>query len=167
MSTSAFAYIHTLSLETQQPEQASKAMHLYFTTGLKLTRRVQTTNLLNTLRRQNIGTNEVEKWSRICGGQMSSHIKNNDRKLVSSAMKMKVEDAQWNEKQMKKKFLVSKTQYRNVIKRNSFINVEFQKLLKSELGKLWQQRKEANRNKQCSYAKTKTKPRTKRRTTMK
>ena len=147
MSSSAFAYIHILSQETHQPELASKAMHFYFTTGLKLTRRVQTTNLLNTLRRQNIGTNEVEKWSRICGGQMSSHIKNNDRKLVSSAMKMKVEDAQWNEKQMKKKFLVSKTQYRNVIKRNSFIDVEFQKLLRSELGKLWQQRKEANQKK--------------------
>ena len=66
MSSSAFAYIHTLSQETHQPDQASKAMHFYFTTGLKLTRRVQTTNLLNTLRRQNIGTNEVEKWSRIC-----------------------------------------------------------------------------------------------------
>ena len=100
-----------------------------------------------TLRRHQCGTNEVEKWSRICGGQMSSHTRSNDRKLVNTAMKMKIEDAKWNAKAMKKEFLFSKSQYRKVIRRSTMIDLEFQKLMRFELENLWHVRKLANQKK--------------------
>ena len=59
---------------------------------------------------------------------MSSHTRNYDRKPVNSAMK--IEDAQWNAKVMKREFLYAKSQYRKVIKRNTIIDLEFLELLK-------------------------------------
>ena len=61
---------------------------------------------------------------------MSSHTRNYDRKLVNSAMRMKIEDAQWNAKVMKREFLYAKSQYRKVIRRKTMIDLEFMELLK-------------------------------------
>ena len=146
-SQSAFAIISTLSSETHQPEQASQAMHLYFTTSIKLTRRVQTTNLLTTLRKHQCGTDEVEKWSRICSGQISSQNRNNDRKLVNSAMKLKIEDAQWNARQMRREFMKAKSQYRKTVVGGSMVDVEFQRLLRHGTRSSWFERKAANQKK--------------------
>ena len=92
-----------------------------------------------------IGTNEVEKYSQVCGSQ--GVRKKFDRSLVLFAMKKKVQDASWAAEQARIKFLIRKTEYRRIIRENTFIDLEFQQILQYECNAIWLQRKEKNRQK--------------------
>ena len=59
-----FAQITVISMETEDPDGSSRAMHRLLCDNLKLTRRVLTRNLLKKLADLGIGTNEVEKYAR-------------------------------------------------------------------------------------------------------
>ena len=93
--------------------------------NLKLSKSKSTENLLKKLLKLGIGTPEVEKFSSICAGQ--SIGKKYDRSLVLFAMKKKVEDAEWATRQAKHEFFMRKAEYQQVIRRNTFIDIEFQR----------------------------------------
>ena len=89
-----------------------------------------------------IGTNEVEIFSKVCSSQ--NKRKTIDRSLVKYAMKKKVEDAEWAVRQARIKFLKNKTEYNNVIRRNTFIDIEFQSMMKNECNTVRLERKAKN-----------------------
>ena len=140
-----FAFMKRLSLETVDPPRSYQAMHSVLISNIKLTKTQLTVNLLKKLLRLGIGTNEVEKYSSICGSQ--SVRRKYDRSLVLFAMKRKVQDASWAAEQARIKFLNKKTEYQKVVRKNTFIDLEFQQMMQYECNTIWQERKEKNRQK--------------------
>ena len=137
----AFSNIIKLSRRTDRPEEVSEAMHQYYCASLNLTRRVQTANLLKSLKAAGVGTNEVELYSKVCAGQ-SSRIKNRtSRRLVLEALKLKINDADWNARRMRRQVFVAKTKYRQVVRRNTVVDRAFQRMMKYEVEELWKERK--------------------------
>ena len=67
-------------------------MQLCLTNNLKLVKKTQQLNQLNSLLRRQIGTNEVEKYASVVIGQCVNET--SERGLVVAGMKVKVEDAQ-------------------------------------------------------------------------
>ena len=59
-------------------------------------------------------------------------------------MRIKIDDAEWDARRMKRQFFVSKVNYRKTIKRNSIVDRVFKRILKVEMEKLWKHRKEQN-----------------------
>ena len=143
----AFSNIIKLSRRTDRPEEVSEAMHQYYCASLNLTRRVQTANLLKSLKAAGVGTNEVELYSKVCAGQ-SSRIKNRtSRRLVLEALKLKINDADWNARRMRRQVFVAKTKYRQVVRRNTVVDRAFQRMMKYEVEELWKERKSHNSKK--------------------
>ena len=62
-------------------------------------------------------------------------------------MKEKLLDAQLDQKHIKGEFLRSKGRYQELVKKNSLVDVIFNNIMKYEVGKLWQEGKEKNRQK--------------------
>ena len=62
MLSQTFAQIRNLSNQLPDPIRADRAMHQLLCTNVKLTRKVLTKNLLKTMMKKNIGTNDVEKY---------------------------------------------------------------------------------------------------------
>ena len=142
MFSQAFAKIRFLSDQTQRPEEARQAMHNLFCSNLKLVKRTQTSNLLQKLQRAGVGTNEVERFAKVCSGQ--NVRKGFGRRLVDQALKFKVEDANWDTRNVRRQFYVAKSSYRKTIHRNSAVDIEFRRLMKLEAEWLWSERKEHN-----------------------
>ena len=88
MIRETLSLICNLSKETQQPERSQQAMQELLFSNLKLVRTNSTLNLLNSLLRRQIGTNEVEKYAKIVCGQCVK--KKSERGLVMFAMRHKV-----------------------------------------------------------------------------
>ena len=137
-----FAKIQAFSLETIDPKRSYLAMQKLLTSNVKLTKLVATSNLLRKMHKLGIGTNEVEIFSKVCSSQ--NKRKTIDRSLVKYAMKKKVEDAEWAVRQARIKFLKNKTEYNNVIRRNTFIDIEFQSMMKNECNTVRLERKAKN-----------------------
>ena len=67
-------------------------------------------------------------------------------------MKEKLLDAQLDQKHIKGEFLRSKGRYQELVKKNSLIDVIFNNIMKYEVGKLWQEGKEKNRQKESEVS---------------
>ena len=145
MSRRSFAFIHRLSLETTQPPVASQAMYTMFTANLKLIRKTSTLNFLNQLVRKRIGTNDAEILPSLISGQLTYNT--SVRKLVLTALRIKVSDAMKCKQEAKKEFIWSKREYYKIIRSGTFIDVEFRKMMYYECGGLWYNLREQNRQK--------------------
>ena len=107
--------------------------------NFKLTSRILTKNLLTKLMRLKCGTNEVEKYSEIVCTQ--SVQKGDNRKLIKDAMKYKVDDAKFAEKQEISEFVRSKIEYHRVVINRSMIDEIFNRMMKAEVEHVWNEGK--------------------------
>ena len=62
MLSQTFAQIRSLSYQLPDQPRSDRAMHKLLCTNIKLSRRVLTKNLISTIMKKNIGTNDVEKY---------------------------------------------------------------------------------------------------------
>ena len=69
-------------------------------------------------------------------------IRNSDRKLVTHALKFKIEDAEWNANRVRRQFFMAKSTYRHTVRRNSMVDVMFKKMTKANVESLWRERKQ-------------------------
>ena len=102
MLSQTFAQIRNLSNQLPDPIRADRAMHQLLCTNVKLTRKVLTKNLLKTMMKKNIATNDVMKYAK---GVCKQNVKNTNLKaMIHYAMKMKVKDAEYDESITRKIF---------------------------------------------------------------
>ena len=146
MFSLAFAYIIRLSLETLNPSGASRAMHEVFKSNVNLARRVSTRNLLSELIKRRLGTNECEQYAAKVTGQLSR--KTSNRGLVMNMMKLKLQDAEHCVRVAQREYLQKssekKRECNNWIRLGSFVDMDLQRVMRIETGKLWQDRREHN-----------------------
>jgi hypothetical protein len=95
MLSQTFPHIRILSHQLPDQQRAGRAMHQLLCTNVKLTRKVLTKNLIRTIMRRNIGTNDVEKYVRIVCKQNVRKKRNVG--MIINAMKMKLNDAEYDE----------------------------------------------------------------------
>ena len=142
MSREAFAHIHQLSLDLSDPRWASWVMHNTLCSNLKLTRKVLTENLLTKMMRLGVGTNEVEIYARRMSKQ--NVRKGRNYKLVRDTMRSKIRDAEYDKRVARRQFVRDIIEYRRVTKKNSFVDVEFRRIMKWEVETVWECAKEKN-----------------------
>ena len=117
MSSRSFALLNQLSHETQRPVEVGLAMHQYFCTNLKLTKRNLTVNLLKNLWKHKIGTNEAM----IHAKNISKHFvrRNGFERNVQYIMREKILDAECEERYVRNNFFKSKRNYYACVRKNS------------------------------------------------
>ena len=147
MSSRSFALLNQLSHETQRPIEVGLAMHQYLISNLKLTKRNLTVNRLKTLWKNKIGTNEAM----IHANNISKHFvrRNGYNRSVQYIMKEKILDAECEERYIRNKFLKCKRSYHEVIKKNSIVDIIFNRIMRYEVEKVWSEGK-VNKNYYCS-----------------
>ena len=75
MLSQTFAQIRNLSNQLPDPIRADRAMHQLLCTNVKLTRKVLTKNLLKTVMKKNIATNDVMKYAKgVCKKNVKINI---------------------------------------------------------------------------------------------
>ena len=62
-------------------------------------------------------------------------------------MRMKQDDAEWDEKCARRKFVEASIEYAKVIKKDKFVDEEFKRIMKTEVEYVWNTGKFKNRNK--------------------
>ena len=131
MSRMTFAQIRSLSSDSPNPARVSWAMHELLCSNMKLTRRVLTKNLLTKLMHMNCGTNEVERYAQIVSNQSVRKCRSN--RIIKEAMKFKVQDAKFDEKQVRNHFVKCKIEYSKVVKRGSMVDIIFNREAKESM----------------------------------
>ena len=131
MLSQTFAHIRILSFQLPDQPRADRAMHQLLCTNVKLTRKVLTKNLIRTILRRNIGTNEVERYVRVVCKQNVRKKRNVG--MIRNAMKMKLEDAEYDEKITRELFIHKLNEYKNVVTKGSAIDVEFRGIMKCKV----------------------------------
>ena len=118
-------------------------MRVLLSTNIKLAKRVSTVNFLRNLIRLRIGTNDAEK---VCESlQRNFARKTGGRRIVSIAMRLKLADAEWCEREIRREFYQHKNEYYSVVRKNSYIDYEFSELMKYEVGVHWNIRSAENK----------------------
>ena len=126
-----FAHLRNISSLLEDPNRGSRAMHNLLCSNVKLTRKVLTKNLLRSLTGLSVGTNEVEIFATIVCKQ--NVRKGRNKKLIRSTMRFKLEDAELDEKSVRKKFVQDSIEYRKVIRSGTFVDIEFKRIMKTEV----------------------------------
>ena len=94
---------------------------------------------------KNVGTNDVEKYVKnVCKHNVQ---KKRNYGLIKNAMKMKLKDAEYDEKRMRKDFNHKLVEYKKAIFRGSPVDIEFRRIMKIEVEEVWRVGKEKNRSK--------------------
>ena len=93
----------------------------------------------------NCGTNEVERYAQVVCKQNVRRGRND--KLIKDTMKHKVEDAKFDENEVRKLFVRSKIEYCRVIQRGSMIDMVFNRMMKYEVEQVWNEGKLRNTRK--------------------
>ena len=145
MSSETFAQIRSLSLNLPDPVRADRAMHNLLCTNIKLARRVQTKNVLMSILKLNIGTNDVERFAFVVSKQNVKKVRNVN--LINYTMKTKVCDAEFDEKNTRKEFIRKSIEYGRLTIRGSVFDEEFRRLMKIEVEKVWNEGKMKNKQK--------------------
>ena len=127
MIRETLSLICTLSQETRAPERSQQAMQELLFSNLKLVRTNSTLNLLNSLLRRQIGTNEVERYAKIVVGQCAKM--KSERGLVMFAMRHKVRDAWACVQHARYVFIGWKKELYKWMKRGSYIDIMFQRAM--------------------------------------
>ena len=145
MLSQTFAQIRNLSNQLPDPIRADRAMHQLLCTNVKLTRKVLTKNLLKTVMKKNIATNDVMKYAK---GVCKQNVKNTNLKaMIHYAMKMKVKDAEYDESITRKIFNQKMSEYKNATVVGSLADVEFRNIMKYEVESVWSRGKLKNKEK--------------------
>ena len=92
-----------------------------------------------------IGTNDVEKCAMIVGKQSVKKIRNS--KLIMYAMRLKVCDAEHDERCTRRMFMKKSVEYARQTYRGSPVDREFKRLMKYEVEKVWNIGKEKSKQK--------------------
>ena len=148
MYSETLAQIRILSYQLPDPPRADRAMHQLLSTNIKLTRKVLTKNLINTIMKRNIGTNDVEKYVQVVCKQNVRKTRN--IAMIRHAMKMKLDDAEYDERVTRKYFYEKLNEYRKVMIRGSLVDEEFRRMMKREVEDVWMEGKKKNANKVIS-----------------
>ena len=94
---------------------------------------------------KNVGTNDVEKYVKnVCKHNVQ---KKRNVGMIKNAMKMKLEDAEYDERRVRKDFMWKQNEYRKVIARGSPVDSEFRSIMKNEVEEVWRSGKQKNRSK--------------------
>ena len=140
-----FETMKYLSLETMQPQVSSLAMHDFWTSNLKLNRRVLTVNLLKMLESENCGTNDVMYTARsMSKSSFSRRLYDRVRKVL---MREKLNDALADESYVRKQFNMCRNNYYKSITKNSLVDNIFQDMMRLKVEKDWNEGKIKNKNK--------------------
>ena len=145
MFNQTLAQIRILSSQLPDPIRADRVMHQLLCANIKLTRKVLTKNLIRSIMKKNIGTNDVEKYVGIVCKQNVRKMRNVP--MIRHAMKMKLDDADYDEKMTRKYFNEKLSDYRKVMIRGSPADVEFRIIMKYEVEDVWMKGKLKNTNK--------------------
>ena len=140
-----FDFMKTLSLETINPYGSSQAMYNFWKANVKLNRRVLTVNLLRCLVSQNCGTNDVMSTASSMG--KCSYRKGSGERFRKILMKEKLNDALFDENQIRKQFEVCRNRYYKSITRNSEVDRQFQNMMKLKVENDWKEGKSKNKAK--------------------
>ena len=117
MLSQTFAHIRNLSYQLPDQPRADRAMHQLLCTNMKLTRKVLTKNLIRTIMKRNIGTNEVEKY---VGVECKQNVKKKRNvPMIRYTMKMKLDDAEFDENMIRKQFKQKLCEYEKTTIRGS------------------------------------------------
>lgn len=94
---------------------------------------------------KNIGTNDVEKYVKVVCKQ--NVRKKRNVAMIRNAMKMKLDDAEYDEKMVRKQFTYYLNEYRKVTIRGSFADEKFKSVMKNEVEIRWNLGKQKNKEK--------------------
>ena len=132
--------IDNLAREAADPLAAGRMMRQLYLTHCKLTNRQLTVDLLSKMVQFKVGTHEVEKMS-------LSLIKGEERRnpeIVTTLLKIKLEDAfKWKVK-IKKQFLREKEELYKIINRGGLLKETFWTALRLEADRRWREGKKKN-----------------------
>jgi hypothetical protein len=130
-----FAHIRMLSNQLPDQPRADRAMHQLLCTNIKLTRKVLTKNVIRTIMKRNIGTIEVEKYvGLVCKQNVK---KKRNVPMIRYTMKMKLDDAEFDENMIRKQFKQKLREYEKTTIRGSPADVEFRRIMKLEVEDVW------------------------------
>ena len=135
MYRQTLAQIKNLSLLSPDPLRAEWAMCKLVYCSVKLCKKVLTKNLLNVLRKRGLGTNEVE--SCVTKLNKNSNRKSRDVELIRFVMKRKLQDAEYQEKQMKKEHNKCNDEYKRVIPYGCEADLSFKRIMQKETNETW------------------------------
>ena len=145
MLSQTFAQIRNLSNQLPDPGRADRAMHQLLSSNIKLTRKVLTRNLLKTMLKKNVGTNDVVKY---VNGVCKQNVKKTNRTImIQFAMRMKVKDAEYDERLARKVFNQKLSEYKQSTIRGSHADTEFRNIMKYEVEDIWNKGKQKNSEK--------------------
>ena len=145
MFNQTFAQIRILSYQLPDPPRADRAMHHLLCNNIKLTRKVLTRNLIRTIMKRDIGTNEVEKYVDIVCKQNVKKKRNVS--MIRYTMRMKLDDAEFDEKMIRKQFNMKRSEYEKATIRGSPVDEEFRRIMKLEVEDVWVKGKQKNTEK--------------------
>ena len=145
MLRQTFAHIRDISFNLADPPKGSRVMHSFLCSNLKLTRKVLTKNLLRKMMNMNVGTNEVERYVL----RTSSQSVRNERnvRLIRNMMRSKVEDAEYDERCTRRQFVKNRKDYRRMVRLGSFVDLEFNMMMRYEVEFVWNNGKMKNAEK--------------------
>ena len=135
MYRQTLAQIKILSILLPDPIRAEWAMCNFLYCSVKLCKRVLTRNLLSVLRKRGLGTNKVEN----CVSKLAkdSNKKNRDVEMIRFIMKKKLQDAEYEEKIVRKEFGRWKTEYGRVVHNRCDVDLAFKCIMQKETNDTW------------------------------
>ena len=148
MFRQTLAHIKLLSYVSPDPPRAERAMFDCITCSLKLCKRVLTRELLRTLVKCGVGTNDVEN---VCKSNVGG--KKRDVSMIKFIMSRKLRDANIEEKRVRREYGKKSMEVNKVIPKGSDVDIRFRVTMRYETEKMWEKRKDKNRRKVCSLTK--------------
>ena len=145
MSSEAFAYLYRLSKETRNPDWAYRHMQQVLCNSIKLSRNTATLNLLKKMLKLGLGTKEVTKAAEIINKQIV--MAKNTSKMIEDGMKLKIKDAELIARQARNRLFYSKIECSRVVRRTTFIGVEFERVVAKECKDVWDEKVRTHRAK--------------------
>ena len=142
MFRQTLAQIKLISYFLPDPQRAERAMTVLIYCSFKLCRKVLTKDLLNVLRKREVGTNEVENC--VARLDKNSTYKSRDVEIVKFIMKRKLHNAEFEEKKIRKEFTLRSSEYDRIVPRKSNADIAFKSLMRTETDKIWRDGKFKN-----------------------
>ena len=145
MFRQTLAHIKQLSHVSPNPHRAERAMFNCITCSFKLCKCVLKKELLSTLMRRGVGTNDVESCvEKVC---MSNVRKKKDVTMIKFIMSRKLLDADIEERRVRKEYGKMSMEVNKIIPRGSEINERFRATMKNATEIKWKEGKNKNKRK--------------------
>ena len=145
MNRTTNAILSRLSQETKHPSDAFMAMRNLFISNSKLNKANSQIILLRRLSEKRVGTRSVEIMNQTLARERRRSAP--DYSFIMFAMRKKIQDAEWYERQARAQFYRDKEVYRNTIRQDSLIDHVFLDTMDMEMNNLWSAQREKNSRK--------------------